>query len=99
MIFVSGHVRLHPEHRAEALELAIWMQQQTRTEPGCLEYTFSADLEHPELIHVTERWDSTEALQRHFQTAHMAQFNAQLPKYLQAKPVVTRYTVSDSAAL
>jgi quinol monooxygenase YgiN len=99
MILVTGSVHIHPEHRAQALELAIWMQQQTRTEPGCLEYTFSADLEQEALIHVTERWDSLESLQRHFQTAHMAQFNAQLPNYLLAKPVVTRHTVSDSAAL
>jgi quinol monooxygenase YgiN len=75
------------------------MQTQTRTEPGCLEYTFSTNLEHPEVIHITERWDSLESLQRHFQTAHMARFNAQLPQFLQSKPVVTRYTVSDSAAL
>jgi quinol monooxygenase YgiN len=99
MILVTGQVRIHPEHRTEALALAVWMQQHTRTESGCLEYTFSADLERPDSIHVIERWDNLESLQRHFQSAHMTQFNAQLPEYLQAKPVVTRYTISDSAAL
>ncbi|NJK44128.1 MAG: antibiotic biosynthesis monooxygenase [Pleurocapsa sp. SU_196_0] len=99
MIVVAGSVRLQPQHLRAAIQLAVWMQRETQAEPGCLEYRFAQDLEQPDLIHVFENWDSLASLEAHFRTAHMTQFNAQLPAYLLEKPVVTRYTVSDSAAL
>jgi quinol monooxygenase YgiN len=99
MIVVAGGVRIQPQHHAAAIQLAVWMQRETQAEPGCLEYRFTQDLEQPNLMHVFERWDNLASLEAHFRTAHMAKFNAQLPAYLLEKPVVTRYTVSDSAAL
>jgi quinol monooxygenase YgiN len=99
MILVAGTVRIKSVTRAEAIKLAVWMQHETRAEPGCLEYRFAEDLENPDTIHVFERWENLSALQAHFQTSHMARFNAQLPSYLAETPVITRYAISDSAAL
>jgi quinol monooxygenase YgiN len=99
MIVVTGQVRIHPDKRPQAIELAVWMQRHTRAEPGCLEYTFSGDLEDPSLIHVTERWQDAVALEQHFKTAHMAQFNAQLPQLIKGRPVVQAHTVTDTRPL
>ncbi len=99
MIIVAGSVRIRPDTQPQALNLAKWMQQQTQTETGCLEYHFAQDLEQDNLIHVFERWTDLGALQAHFQTEHMAQFNQQLEALLLAPPRVLRYTVQDETEL
>ncbi len=57
------------------------METASRAEPGCLEYTFSVELNQPEVLLVTERWESMEALAAHFQSPHMAAFQAAIAEY------------------
>jgi quinol monooxygenase YgiN len=99
MILVTGTVRIRPERRQEAIELALWMSKQTESEPGCLGYRFFADLEDPSTILVLERWESDDALRAHFSTAHMAHFNAQLGAYLTESPTVVRYAIHQHGPL
>jgi quinol monooxygenase YgiN len=66
----------------EALKPAIAdMEHASRAEQGCVDYCFSVELNRPGVVRVTERWESLEALQRHFRTPHMAQFQAALAEY------------------
>ena len=95
MIVVAGTVRIRPDRREDATRLAIWMAEQTRLEAGCVTYRFSSDLESPDTIAIFEEWVDASALEAHFRTPHMAQFNAQLGGLLAERPTVTRYTVSD----
>ena len=67
MILVSGTAKIRPERRHEVIQLAVWMQTQTQSEPGCMQYRFYADLEHPDTILVFEQWENDEALRLHFQ--------------------------------
>jgi quinol monooxygenase YgiN len=99
MIIVAGSVRIRPDTQAKALELAQWMQRQTQAETGCLEYRFAQDLEHANLIHVFERWTDLNALEMHFGSTHMAQFNQQLGVLLMERPKVVRYTVQDATEM
>jgi quinol monooxygenase YgiN len=99
MILVTGTVRIHPERRQEAIELALWMSKQTEAEPGCLGYRFFANLEDPNTILVLERWENDDALRAHFRTTHMATFNAQLGAHLIESPTVVRYTIHEYGPL
>ena len=45
-------------------------------EEGCYDYTFSVELNNPDILRITERWESMAALEAHFQTPHMATFRA-----------------------
>lgn len=74
MLVIAGTIRIDAERRADAAAAAIEMQTATRAEPGCISYTFSADLAEPGLFHVFEAWESPEALAAHFQAPHMATF-------------------------
>jgi len=61
----------------EAMKPAILaMQTASRAEKGCEDYTFSVELENPNVMRITERWESMAILQAHFQTPHMAAFRA-----------------------
>jgi quinol monooxygenase YgiN len=94
MVVIAGQVKVRPERRADAARIAMDMAAATRAEPGCVEYRFSADLEDPNTFHLFEHWETEEALQRHFQTPHMAEFRQHLPGLLAGPTAVRRYAVS-----
>ena len=52
------------------------MEQASRAEQGCHDYTFSVELNDPNRLRITECWEDEEALKAHFATPHMAAFNA-----------------------
>ena len=99
MIVIAGTIPIKPEHREEAKQLALWMADATRKEAGCLTYSFYADLAEPNTFFIFEEWESEEALQRHFQTDHMKQFQQQAPKLLGGKVNAKKYTIESASSL
>lgn len=74
MIVVNAIVKSTQEDII-ALQSAIsTMEVASREEPGCEDYTFSVELNDPTVIRITEKWQTVEALQAHFTTPHMAEF-------------------------
>jgi quinol monooxygenase YgiN len=60
-----------------ALQSAIsTMEAASREEPGCLDYTFSVELNNPNVLRITEKWQSLDDLKAHFATPHMAEFQS-----------------------
>lgn len=55
------------------------MANASRLEEGCLEYSYAEDVFVPGLIHVKEMWVDQEALDRHFATTHLAEWQAAWP--------------------
>jgi quinol monooxygenase YgiN len=80
MIIVEGFVQLAPKELDRLRPVAVEMIRETRKEAGCLDYAFAADLADPGTVRIIERWESEDALARHFATPHMAKFNAALSK-------------------
>ena len=72
MIIVHGLIPILPERRSEALKLIRWMERETQAEEGCLTYRFFVGLNDPNTLMLFQEWDSAEALEAHFETAHMA---------------------------
>jgi len=93
MVVVAGTVKIKPERREEAQQLALRMATATRAESGCLTYQFYADLTDPATFFLFEEWENDEALNRHFQTPHMAEFQKHLPGLLAGPINVKRYTI------
>ena len=99
MLVVAGRVRVHAALRDEAVRVALEMAQATQAENGCLSYRFYADLEDPNTFFIFEEWEDEEALARHFQSAHMAAFQRQLPRLLAGPASVKRYEVQAAVAM
>ena len=99
MIVIAGTARVREEQRDVAIEAARAMSTASRAEPGCRQYRFSADLDDPNVVHVFEEWDSAEALEVHFATPHMAEFQAALGATLDGAPAITRFEVSVAGPL
>ena len=51
------------------------MEEASRAEAGCRDYTFAVELNDPDKLRITECWDDEAALRTHFDTPHMAAFN------------------------
>ena len=89
MIVVNAIVKSTPEDIV-ALQGAInTMEIASREEDGCLDYTFSVELNDSSVIRITEKWTTLDALMAHMTTPHMAEFQATMgnhpPESLDAK--------------
>jgi quinol monooxygenase YgiN len=99
MTVVAGTVRVRPERRDEAIRVALTMARATQAESGCRTYRFYADLEDPAVFFIFEEWESEEALGAHFQTEHMAAFQAALPELVAGPPDIRFYSVASARSM
>ena len=99
MIIIAGKIQVRPERRDEAARAALAMVEATRREPGCVSYAFYGDLVDPGTFFLFEEWESDAALAAHFQTEHMARFQAEVPSLLAAPPTISRYVVESATTM
>jgi quinol monooxygenase YgiN len=74
MILVSGRFRLPVDRIAEARQAMTRVIAASLAEPGCRAYSYAEDVTAPGLFRVHEEWDSRSALEEHFATAHMQEW-------------------------
>ena len=65
MVIVGGTFELDPDKRDLFLASRTDMMHASRSEPGCLEYTFCADPLDPGRVVLFERWTDQDALDAH----------------------------------
>ena len=65
MVIVAGTFQVDPEQRDAFLAGRIDRMHTSRAEPGCLEYTFSADPLDPGRVLLFERWATQDDLDAH----------------------------------
>lgn len=78
MLIVAANITLGADAINILTPLAQKMAVETLKEPGCHEYAFSVDLSNPNLVRIFEKWEDQAALDNHFTTPHMAEFQAGL---------------------
>ncbi len=95
MIVVNAVVE-STEANIAALEEAITeMEARSRAEEGCLDYTFSVELNRPGVLRITEKWSNLAALKAHFEQPHMTAFRAAMAKYPAATVRATFYEAKE----
>jgi len=77
VIIVSGSFRFPEESAAKARVAMLRVIAKTQAENGCLEYSYSQDLNDPAHFRVFEAWENRECLAAHFETAHMRDWQEQ----------------------
>lgn len=65
MVIVGGTFEVDPAEREEFLTGRLEAMRSSRAEPGCLEYTFSADPLDPGRVLLFEKWETEDALNTH----------------------------------
>jgi quinol monooxygenase YgiN len=98
-IIIAGTVHVKPKARERAIEAGIAVAAATRSEQGCIDYRFYADLENPTLFFVFEVWETEAALTAHFQTDHLKAFQAMLPEFIDGEMNIQRYDIQNTSRL
>ena len=92
MVIVGGTFEVDASQRERFIDSRLEMMRTSREEPGCIEYTFSADPIEANRVVLFERWESQEALD-----AHIAGVRAN-PRLTDAvAPLATSITIYDVA--
>ena len=72
MVIVFGIIEVDGGDRGRYLEEKASQATATRTEAGCVEYTFAADADDPARVRLVERWESMADLEAHVATVRAA---------------------------
>ena len=99
MVVIIGHFRLPAESLDAAREPMARVVAATRAEPGCIKYAYAPGLGGPGLTRVSAVWESQSALDAHFTSAHMKQWQAERAGLGLSDRQITSYTGSDSKIL
>ena len=95
MIVVNAIVSSSEEDISAMKDAIASMEAASRDEAGCLDYTFSIEVNKPSVLRITEKWETVEALQAHFQTPHMQTFQAAMGERPPASLDVKFYQVEE----
>ena len=96
MLLIVGTVRLPADRMDAARPRMVFMIEASRAEQGCLEYSYAEDVLDRGLIHVKERWTAREALDKHFNSAHIAAWRAAWPAIGIGERNLRMYEVGES---
>ena len=81
MIVVNVTIESSESDIAELKPALSAMEVASRVEEGCDDYTVSVELNNPNVLRITERWHTMEALEAHFNSAHMAVFRSAMAPF------------------
>ena len=72
MIVVNGIFEMQDGAVSAVQPALAQIEAACKDEAGCHDYTFSVELNSPDVLRLTEKWDDIAALRAHFQQPHMA---------------------------
>jgi quinol monooxygenase YgiN len=81
MIVVNVSAEIDPANLDAMKEGIATMEEASRKEEGCQDYTFSVELNNSAMLRITEKWDTMDALLAHFQAPHMGAFQTLMATY------------------
>lgn len=93
MYLVNATLIARPERRQDLVVLLTQVVATARTEPGCLSYTFSADIEDENSFYSVETWTDRAALEVHLSSPALAEALGKVPEYLSAPPSIVGHAV------
>jgi quinol monooxygenase YgiN len=96
MLILAGSIRVPPENLAEARPVMARMIAASRTEEGCLGYSFAEDLTEPGLIRIFEIFRDQAAQQVHSASDHMAAWRASWDSLGITDRQINHYDVKDA---
>jgi quinol monooxygenase YgiN len=99
MIVVVGRVKTDAEKRDELIRVGQTVAAASQAEVGCISYRLYEDVEVANDFVFLEEWESNEALEQHFATAHVAAFLQAIPATIIAPPDVKFHEIASSRDL
>lgn len=95
MLIIAGSLTTADDGRDAFLAAVKPMVVATLQEPGCHAYSFAPDPDDPNRIVLFELWDDQAALDAHFATDHMAQFQQAMKGLSVVGTDIKKYSISE----
>ena len=76
MLAIYARIELAPENAVAYVAAAQKIIAPTHEEAGCLLYSIAVDINHSNVIWITEQWESESALMAHLSMPHIVDFMA-----------------------
>lgn len=92
-IVISAQIDLDPARREAALKSARQWIDGALSQPGCIHYDWSADLDNPARVNVFEEWESEDSLAAHFAGPHYAGMLGHIGQFGLTNAVSRKYRV------
>ena len=80
MIVVNAKAKTTGENILNLKNVIFDLERETLKEKGCLDYAFSADINNPNVMRITELWEDLQSLKDHLETEHVAIFREEMSK-------------------
>jgi quinol monooxygenase YgiN len=93
LLVILSSASAAPGRRDELVAAAREVAAATRADPGCLAYSFSADVEDPDRIVGIEVWADRTALDQHMGHAHTRDFLAVVADLVAGQPMMDVHEV------
>jgi quinol monooxygenase YgiN len=91
VVIVLGAALVREAELDRALQLSREHVQRSRAEPGCIAHGVHRDADRPDRLVFVEKWESREALQRHFAVPESRAFVKALGALAAEPPVIEIY--------
>ena len=92
-ILINGYVDFAPGSETAALAAATQLMAETRTQPGCRAYVWSADPTTPGRVYVYENWEKEEDLAAHLAGKYYLGMLALLGEYELLATDILKYRI------
>lgn len=96
MIVLAGTIRIASGKRETALPHIRAIVAASRAEPGCIDYSFSFDVNDDHLVHIFEVFRDAEAREAHRHMPHMAVWRAAWPEAGIGERKMREYEIASS---
>ncbi len=93
MIFITAKFWVRPEHAEQWPEITRVFTDATRSEPGCLWFNWSRNVDDPTEYVLVEAFHDADAGAAHVQSDHFGQARVDLPSYLVETPRIISQVV------
>ena len=94
LIAISARLEIEAGRIDEYLAAVSDIIERTRAEAGCRVYAFARDIQIPNVLWISEEWDSDDALNEHLKSPHIQAFLKRVADIALPSVDVRKYTVS-----
>lgn len=99
MIVIRAIIPVESDRRERAVSLASELADESRSEPGNIDYQVATDIEDPDVLRFFEQYEDASAFEAHAESSHFQSFTAELPDLVDGEPTVIRFEVDSVTEL
>lgn len=96
MYIISGEFEVRSEYKEQLIAMSLKLIPLSKKEPECISYDFFESQEKKGFFLFFERWETREAIDRHFEKLYFKNFSEKFPNIIKGTAVIEIYKISST---